>query len=360
MQPTHDSLHLGNYLGAQVNWVRMQDDFDAFFCVVDQHALTVLPDPDDLRRRTRVTAAQYLAGGVDSDRSTVFVQSHVPEHAQLAWVLDCLTGFGEASRMTQFKDKSGKRGHEGTNVGLFAYPMLMAADILLYDTAAVPVGEDQRQHLELTRDLAQRFNTRYRDTFTVPEAHIPTETARIMSLAEPTSKMSKSADNQSGNLMMLDEPKANTKKVKSAVTDTDNAVRFDPETKPGIANLLRIHSALSGESVDTLVERYAGRTSTARSRPTSPSWSSRCSSRSSSGSTSCSPTRPSSTRSSPRGPTAHGRSPRRRSRGRTTPSVSFLRPLTCARLATHEDDRGQHPRARPVRRAAAGGAAPRG
>lgn len=258
MQPTHDSLHLGNYLGAQVNWVRMQDDFDAFFCVVDQHALTVLPDPDDLRRRTRVTAAQYLAGGVDSDRSTVFVQSHVPEHAQLAWVLDCLTGFGEASRMTQFKDKSGKRGHEGTNVGLFAYPMLMAADILLYDTAAVPVGEDQRQHLELTRDLAQRFNTRYRDTFTVPEAHIPTETARIMSLAEPTSKMSKSADNQSGNLMMLDEPKANTKKVKSAVTDTDNAVRFDPETKPGIANLLRIHSALSGESVDTLVERYAG------------------------------------------------------------------------------------------------------
>ncbi|CAG7574045.1 tryptophanyl-tRNA synthetase [Barrientosiimonas humi] len=258
MQPTHDSLHLGNYLGAQVNWVRMQDEFDAFFCVVDQHALTVAPDPAELRRRTRVTAAQYLAGGVDPERSTVFVQSHVPEHAQLAWILDCITGFGEAARMTQFKDKSGKRGQEGTNVGLFAYPMLMAADILLYDTAAVPVGDDQRQHLELARNLAQRFNARYGDTFVVPEAHIPSETARIMSLAEPTAKMSKSADNQAGNLMMLDEPKVNTKKVKSAVTDTDNAVRFDPDAKPGIANLLRIHAALSGDSIDTLVERYAG------------------------------------------------------------------------------------------------------
>lgn len=258
MQPTHDSLHLGNYLGAQVNWVRMQSEFDAFFCVVDQHALTVAPDPAELRRRTRVTAAQYLAGGVDPDRATVFVQSHVPEHAQLAWILDCITGFGEASRMTQFKDKSGKRGQEGTNVGLFAYPMLMAADILLYDTAAVPVGDDQRQHLELARNLAQRFNARYGDTFVVPEAHIPSETARIMSLAEPTAKMSKSADNQAGNLMMLDEPKVNTKKIKSAVTDTDNAVRFDPDAKPGIANLLRIHAALSGDSIDTLVERYAG------------------------------------------------------------------------------------------------------
>ncbi|MDE9367101.1 tryptophan--tRNA ligase [Luteipulveratus sp. YIM 133132] len=258
MQPTHDSLHLGNYLGAQVSWVRMQNDFDAFFCVVDQHALTVNPTPEELRRRTRVTAAQYLAGGIDPERSTVFVQSHVPEHSQLAWVLNCITGYGEAARMTQFKDKAGKRGTEGTNVGLFTYPMLMAADILLYDAAAVPVGEDQRQHLELTRDLAQRFNARYGDTFVVPEPHIPAATAKIMSLQEPTAKMSKSADNQSGNLMMLDEPKVNTKKIKSAVTDTDNAVRYDPEAKPGIANLLRIHAALSGEKVEALVEQYAG------------------------------------------------------------------------------------------------------
>lgn len=258
MQPTHDSLHLGNYLGAQVNWVKMQEEFDAIFCVVDQHALTVVPDPEELRTRTRVTAAQYFAGGVDPERSTVFVQSQVPEHAQLAWVLNCFTGFGEASRMTQFKDKSGKRGAEGTNVGLFTYPMLMAADILLYDAAKVPVGEDQRQHLELTRDLAQRMNARYGDLFVVPEPHIPADGAKIMSLQEPTAKMSKSADDQRGNLMMLDEPKANTKKIKSAVTDLDNAVRWDPEAKPGIANLLRIHHAFSGESIEALVERYAG------------------------------------------------------------------------------------------------------
>ncbi|MBO1755780.1 tryptophan--tRNA ligase [Allobranchiibius sp. CTAmp26] len=259
MQPTHDSLHLGNYLGAQVNWVAMQADFDAFFCVVDQHALTgAQVSPEDLRRRTRVTAAQYIAGGIDPQTSTVFVQSHVPEHSQLAWILNCITGFGEASRMTQFKDKSSKGGAESSNVGLFTYPMLMAADILLYDAAAVPVGEDQRQHLELTRNLAQRFNARFGDTFVVPEAHIPAGTAKIMSLVEPTSKMSKSAQNQNGSLWMLDEPKANIKKLKSAVTDTDNEVRWDPEAKPGIANLLRIHAALSGESVDTLVERYAG------------------------------------------------------------------------------------------------------
>ena len=258
MQPTHDSLHLGNYLGAQVNWVKMQEEFDALFCVVDLHALTVVPDPKQLRIRTRLTAAQYFAGGIDPERSTVFVQSQVPEHAQLAWVLNCFTGFGEASRMTQFKDKSGKRGAEGTNVGLFTYPMLMAADILLYDAQKVPVGEDQRQHLELTRDLAQRMNARYGDLFVVPEPHIPADAAKIMSLQEPTAKMSKSADDQRGNLMMLDEPKANTKKIKSAVTDLDNAVRWDPENKPGIANLLRIHHAFSGESIDALVERYAG------------------------------------------------------------------------------------------------------
>ena len=258
MQPTHDSLHLGNYLGAQVNWVRLQSEFDAFFCVVDQHALTINPDPAELRNRTRVTAAQFLAGGIDPQVSTVFVQSHVPEHAQLAWVLSCITGYGEAARMTQFKDKSAKRGAESTNVGLFTYPVLMAADILLYDAAAVPVGEDQRQHLELTRDLAGRFNARYGDTFVMPEAHIPADTAKIMSLQEPAAKMSKSAANKAGSLMMLDEPRANVKKIKAAVTDTDNAVRWDPEAKPGVANLLRIHSALSGQDIPALVERFAG------------------------------------------------------------------------------------------------------
>ncbi len=262
MQPTGDSLHLGNYLGAQVNWVAMQEEFEAFFCVVDQHALTgAHVAPEELRRRTRVTAAQYLAGGVDPQASTVFVQSHVPEHSQLAWILTCLTGFGEASRMTQFKDKSARGSAETSNVGLFTYPMLMAADILLYDAAAVPVGEDQRQHLELTRNLAQRFNARFGDTFVVPEARIPVgtgSTAKILSLVEPSSKMSKSAENENGTLWMLDETRANTKKIKSAVTDTDNEVRFDPQGKPGIANLLRIHSAISGESVGDLVARYAG------------------------------------------------------------------------------------------------------
>ena len=258
MQPTHDSLHLGNYLGAQVNWVKMQEEFDAIFCVVDLHALTITPEPEEMRRRSRVTAAQYFAGGIDPERSTVFVQSQVPAHAQLAWVLNCFTGFGEASRMTQFKDKAGKRGAEGTSVGLFTYPMLMAADILLYDAAKVPVGEDQRQHLELTRDLAQRMNSRYGDLFVVPEPHIPADVAKIMSLQEPTAKMSKSADDQRGNLMMLDEPKANAKKIKSAVTDLDNEVRWDPETKPGIANLLRIHHAFSGEAIESLVQQYAG------------------------------------------------------------------------------------------------------
>lgn len=259
MQPTHDSLHLGNYLGALVNWQTMQADYDAFFCVVDQHALTGTPmSPAELLRRTRVTAAQYIAGGINPAQSAVFVQSHVPEHSQLAWVLNCLTGFGEASRMTQFKDKSARGGAESSNVGLFTYPMLMAADVLLYDATAVPVGEDQRQHLELTRNLAQRFNARFGETFVVPQARIPAGSAKIMSLVEPTSKMSKSAQNQNGSLWMLDEPKANVKKLKAAVTDTDNAVRFDPEAKPGIANLLRIHAALSGDDIDTLVNRYPG------------------------------------------------------------------------------------------------------
>lgn len=258
MQPTADSLHLGNYLGALVSWVAMQDEFDATFCVVDLHALTVSPDPAALRQRTRVTAAQYLAAGIDPERSTLFVQSHAPEHAQLAWLLNCLTGFGEASRMTQFKDKSAKVGADQQNVGLFAYPVLQAADILVHDAARVPVGEDQRQHLELTRDLAQRFNSRYGDTFVVPEVHIVRETAKITDLQNPTAKMSKSASSPNGIIELLDDPKKTAKKIRSAVTDTGTEVRFDPAEKPGVSNLLTIHSALSGQSVAELEARFAG------------------------------------------------------------------------------------------------------
>jgi len=258
MQPT-GSLHLGNYLGALVNWVEMQDTHDAFYVVVDLHALTVEVAPATLRDRTRATAAQYLAAGVDPARSTLFVQSHIGEHAQLAWVLSCLTGFGEASRMTQFKDKSGKHGAEGTTVGLFTYPVLMAADILLYDADQVPVGEDQRQHLELTRDLAGRFNSRFGKTFTVPEPHIVKATAKIYDLQDPTSKMSKSAVSQSGVIDMLEDPKTIAKRIRSAVTDAGREIHFDEAQKPGVSNLLRIFSALSGRSIEALENDYEGR-----------------------------------------------------------------------------------------------------
>ena len=258
MQPTHDSLHLGNYLGALVNWVRMQETHDAFYAVVDLHALTIEVAPAMLRERTRRTAAQYLAAGVDPARSTLFVQSHIGEHAQLAWVLSCITGFGEASRMTQFKDKSGRQGAEGTTVGLFTYPVLMAADILLYDADQVPVGEDQRQHLELTRDLAGRFNSRFGETFTVPEPHIVKATAKIYDLQDPTSKMSKSAASQSGVIDMLEEPGIIAKRIRSAVTDAGREIRFD-EQKPGVSNLLTILGALSGRSVESLETDYQGK-----------------------------------------------------------------------------------------------------
>ncbi len=257
MQPTSDSLHLGNYLGALVNWVALQEGHDAFYCVVDLHALTVPVEPETLRRRTRVTAAQYLAAGVDPTRSTVFVQSHVPEHTELTWVLSCLTGFGEASRMTQFKDKTAKG--QNANVGLFTYPILMAADILLYDADLVPVGEDQRQHLEITRDLAQRFNTRFGETLTVPEPYIVARSARIMDLQDPTSKMSKTGSSDAGLIELTDDPKRLAKKIRSAVTDTGREIRHDVEAKPGVSNLLAIHSALSGESFAGLEERFAGR-----------------------------------------------------------------------------------------------------
>nr|WP_040634280.1 tryptophan--tRNA ligase [Mobilicoccus pelagius] len=257
MQPTQDSLHIGNYLGALVNWVQMQESFNAIYSVVDLHALTVDVDPDVLRQRTRATAAQYLAAGVDPAKSAVFVQSHVPEHAELTWILSCLTGFGEASRMTQFKDKSAKRGSEGTNVGLFTYPILMAADILLYDAAKVPVGEDQRQHLELSRNLAQRFNGRYGETFVVPEPHILEATAKIQDLQNPTAKMSKTSP--TGTIDLLADPKVTAKRVRSAVTDTGREIRFDEAEKPGVSNLLSIYSALDGRSIEQLESDYDGK-----------------------------------------------------------------------------------------------------
>ncbi len=259
MQPTADSLHLGNYLGALRHWVELQEGADATFFVADLHSLTLPQDPETLRERTRRVAAQYLAAGIDPERSTVFVQSHVLEHAQLAWVLQCLTGFGEASRMTQFKDKASRDGDGSGNVGLFAYPVLQAADILVHDPDRVPVGEDQRQHLELTRTLAQRFNHRYGAALSVPEPHIVGGTAKITDLQSPEAKMSKSSASQSGVLHLLDSPKVMAKKVRSAVTDTGREIVHDRATKPGVSNLLDIHSALSGVPVDTLVDRFAGR-----------------------------------------------------------------------------------------------------
>jgi tryptophanyl-tRNA synthetase len=257
MQPTADSLHLGNFLGALRQWVALQDDYDVFYFVADLHAITVEHDPELLRSRTRATAAQYLAGGVDVDRATLFVQSQVPEHAQLQWVLGCLTGFGEASRMTQFKDKSQRGGADRASVGLFTYPVLQAADILLYRPERVPVGEDQRQHLELSRDLANRFNRRFGETFVVPEPHILREVAKIYDLQLVDKQMSKSIGG-SGVVWMLDDPKVIEKKVKSAVTDTGREVVFDPEGKPGVSNLLGVLSAFGGETVERLEERFAG------------------------------------------------------------------------------------------------------
>ena len=257
MQPSAGSLHLGNYLGALVNWTKMQDDYNAYYCVVALHAITVPQNPEELRRNTRVTAAQYLAAGIDENKSALFVQSHVPAHAQLAWVLMTLTGFGEAGRMTQFKDKSQKAGADAASVGLFTYPVLQAADILLYQPKVVPVGEDQRQHLELTRDLATRFNSRFGETFVIPEAVILKETAKIFDLQNPTAKMSKSGDPK-GLVNIMDDTSVVVKKIKSAVTDLDGVIRFDREEKPGISNLLGIYSAITGEGVDSLVARFDG------------------------------------------------------------------------------------------------------
>ena len=255
IQPTADSFHIGNYLGALAEWVKLQDTHDAFYSVVDQHAITVEHDPALLRERTLLSFAQLLAAGLDPDRSTIFVQSHVPEHSQLSWVLECLTGFGEAGRMTQFKDKSAKGGTDRATVGLFTYPILQAADILVYQANGVPVGEDQRQHLELTRNLAQRFNSRFGDTFTVPEPLIVKETAKIVDLQDPTAKMSKSSP--SGCVFLLDEDAITTKKIKSAVTDSEREIFFDPERKAGVSNLLTMQQALRSVPIEKIVAEYA-------------------------------------------------------------------------------------------------------
>ncbi|MCY0917484.1 tryptophan--tRNA ligase [Streptomyces sp. H27-G5] len=259
IQPTSGSFHLGNYLGAIRQYVALQETHDAFYMVVDLHAITMPQDPRELRANTRLSAAQLLAAGLDPERCTLFIQSHVPEHAQLGWVMNCITGFGEASRMTQFKDKSAKQGANNATVGLFTYPILQVADILLYQANAVPVGEDQRQHIELTRDLAERFNTRFGQTFTLPAAHIVKEVAKIYDLQDPAIKMSKSASSPKGLVNLLDEPKVTEKKIKSAVTDTEAEIRFDTEKKPGVSNLLTIYSTLTGETIPELEARYEGK-----------------------------------------------------------------------------------------------------
>jgi tryptophanyl-tRNA synthetase len=259
IQPTADSFHLGNYLGALRQWVALQETYDAFYCVVDLHAITVDYEPELLRRRTLLAAAQLLAAGLDPERCTLFVQSQVPEHAQLAWVLGCITGFGEASRMTQFKDKSQRQGAERATVGLFSYPVLQAADILLYQANKVPVGEDQRQHLELSRDLAQRFNRRFGETFVAPEPHIIKAVAKILDLQDPTAKMSKSASSPSGIVDLLDDPRKSAKKIRAAVTDTGRDIVFDEQHKPGVSNLLTVYAALTDRPIPALEAAYAGK-----------------------------------------------------------------------------------------------------
>ena len=259
IQPTSDSFHLGNYLGAVKQWVDLQDGHDAFYCIVDLHALTGEIEPKLLRARTLSSAAQLLALGISPQKSTLFVQSQVPQHNQLGWLMECMAGFGEASRMTQFKDKSAKGGADSARVGLFTYPMLQAADILLYQADLVPVGEDQRQHIELTRDLAGRFNTRFGQTFTIPDNYILKTAAKIQDLQDPTSKMSKSSGSVAGVLELMDTPESNAKKIKSAATDAGREVTFDEKEKPGISNLLTIHSALSGQSIASLEKDFEGK-----------------------------------------------------------------------------------------------------
>jgi tryptophanyl-tRNA synthetase len=253
IQPTGD-LHLGNYLGAVRQWVADQDEYDALYCIVDLHAMTQPYEPAELAEQTRRTAALLLAAGLAPARCTLFVQSHVPAHTELTWILNCVATFGELRRMTQFKDKS--QGQESVSVGLFDYPVLMAADILVYDADRVPVGDDQRQHLELTRDLALRFNHRFGETLVVPEAAIPPVGARIMDLQEPSAKMSKSADSPQGTIGLLDDPAAITKRIKSAVTDSGSDIRFDPHEKPGVSNLLQILAAVTNRPIPDVESEF--------------------------------------------------------------------------------------------------------
>lgn len=259
IQPTSDSFHLGNYLGALKQWVELQDGHDGFYCIVDLHALSGEIEPTLLRKRTLSSAAQLIALGISPETSTLFVQSQVPHHNQLGWLMECMAGFGEASRMTQFKDKSAKGGADSARVGLFTYPMLQAADILLYQANLVPVGEDQRQHIELTRDLAGRFNTRFGQTFTIPENFILKSAAKIQDLQDPSAKMSKSSGSSAGVLEIMDTLESNVKKIKSAATDTGREIKFDEKEKPGISNLLTIHSALSGQSITSLESEFEGK-----------------------------------------------------------------------------------------------------
>jgi tryptophanyl-tRNA synthetase len=253
IQPSGD-LHLGNYLGAIRNWVEDQDDHDAYYCVVDLHALTLDIDPSELRTRTHDTALDLLAAGLDPERCTLFVQSHVAEHTSMSWLLECTATMGELRRMTQFKDKS--EGKESVRVGLFTYPVLQAADIVLYDAERVPVGDDQRQHLELAREVAIRFNRRFGDTLVVPEAAIPVAGARVMDLQHPERKMSKSVNSPLGTVLVLDGPDEITRKVTKAVTDTDGEVRFDPEHKPGISNLLELLAVSTGRTPTEVAGAY--------------------------------------------------------------------------------------------------------
>ncbi len=257
IQPTADSFHIGNYFGALRQWVQMQDTHDCFYTVVDLHAITSEFDPKILKKRTLSSFAQLLAVGIDSLKSTLFVQSQVPQHAQLAWVLSCFTGFGEAGRMTQFKDKTQKGGQERSSVGLFTYPILQAADILLYQAQSVPVGEDQRQHLELTRDLAIRFNNQFGKTFVVPEAFIVKESAKILDLQDPTAKMSKSSPQ--GCVFILDEPDVVMKKFRTALTDSGKEVKYDPTNKPGVSNLLSIIKAVTNEDMATIESQFVNK-----------------------------------------------------------------------------------------------------
>jgi len=255
IQPTGE-VHLGNYLGALRNWVSGQHEKDAFHGIVDLHALTITEAPDVVGQATLQLGAVLFAVGLDPDVATVFVQSHVTEHSQLGWIMECQVSFGELSRMTQFKDKSAKREHDFVSAGLFTYPALQAADILLYDTDEVPVGDDQRQHIEITRDIAIRFNHRFGDTFVLPKAVMPKAGARVMDLQDPTSKMSKSAGSDTGLVYLMEDPAAIMKKFKRAVTDSDSEVRFDREAKPGVSNLLEILAACTGESPEALATRY--------------------------------------------------------------------------------------------------------